>query len=95
MIKITIEENGKLTTYQSDSRIRSIEMWDGTAWTFGTVKYFSDLAREAGHVVTTVSPNGDMVEMSTDVDLTHVVATDGAPIDADAMSEYLTSGANR
>lgn len=87
MIKITIEEAGKLTTYTSDSAIRSIEMWDGTAWTFGTVKYFADLARETGHIVTDVYETGDMVE--------HSIATDGAPINAGAMADYLTSEANR
>jgi len=87
MIKITIEENGKLTTYQSDSAIRLIEMWDGTAWSFGTVGSFAELARDAGHTVTSIDPFGDMVE--------HVIATDGAPIDATAMADYLTAEANR
>lgn len=87
MIKITIEEAGKITTYTSDSAIRSIEMWDGTAWTFGTVRYFADLAAEAGHIVTDVLPTGDMVE--------HAIATDGAPIDPTTMADYLTSEANR
>lgn len=91
MIKITIEENGRTQTYQSDSTIRSIEFWDGSAIGWGrrpevTPKSFADMARAAGHTVTEVCVDGEMV------DLTHVVKTDGAPMDAAALGEYFASG---